>query len=55
MGNKPHASKRDKPMYPTTSQAKKGDYKMTIVGEGGVGKTSLTFQFIHHHFAEEYG
>jgi len=30
------------------------EYKLVVVGGGGVGKSSLTIQFIQQHFVEEY-
>lgn len=30
------------------------EYKLLMLGEGGVGKTALTVQFIQNHFVEEY-
>ena len=30
------------------------EYKIVIVGGGGVGKSALTVQFIQNHFVEEY-
>jgi len=30
------------------------DYKIVIVGGGGVGKSALTIQFIQHNFIEDY-
>jgi GTPase KRas len=30
------------------------EYKLVIVGDGGVGKSALTIQFVQHHFVEEY-
>jgi GTPase SAR1 family protein len=31
------------------------EYKLVIVGGGGVGKSALTIQFIQQHFIDEYG
>ncbi|KAJ6631040.1 small GTPase superfamily [Mycena sp. CBHHK59/15] len=30
------------------------EYKLVVVGGGGVGKSALTFQFILEHFVDEY-
>lgn len=30
------------------------DYKLVVVGDGGVGKSALTIQLIQNHFVEEY-
>lgn len=30
------------------------EYKLVIVGGGGVGKSALAIQFIHGHFIEMY-
>ncbi|OWA50627.1 Ras-like protein 1 [Hypsibius exemplaris] len=30
------------------------EYKLVVVGAGGVGKSALTIQLIQHHFVEEY-
>ena len=30
------------------------EYKLVIVGGGGVGKSALTIQFIQNHFIDEY-
>jgi GTPase KRas protein len=30
------------------------EYKIVVVGTGGVGKSSLTIQLINHHFMEDY-
>ncbi len=31
------------------------EYKLVIVGGGGVGKSALTIQLIQNHFIDEYG
>lgn len=31
------------------------ELKFVILGEGGVGKSATTIQFIQNHFIEEYG
>ena len=30
------------------------EYKLVVVGGGGVGKSALTIQFIQNHFIDEY-
>ena len=30
------------------------EYKMIVLGDGGVGKSALTIQFISNYFVEEY-
>ena len=30
------------------------EYKLVVVGAGGVGKSALTIQLIQNHFVEEY-
>lgn len=30
------------------------EYKLVVVGGGGVGKSALTIQFIQNHFVDEY-
>jgi len=30
------------------------DYKIVVVGDGGVGKSAITIQLIQNHFVEEY-
>ena len=30
------------------------EYKLVILGEGGVGKSAITIQLINHHFVDEY-
>jgi len=30
------------------------DYKIVVVGEGGVGKSALTIQFLQNEFLEDY-
>lgn len=30
------------------------EYKVVVVGGGGVGKSALTIQFIQSHFVDEY-
>jgi small GTP-binding protein len=36
------------------SQKDLKEYKLVVVGGGGVGKSALTIQFIQSHFVEEY-
>lgn len=31
------------------------EYKVVVVGGGGVGKSAITIQFIQQHFIDEYG
>ena len=31
------------------------NYKICVLGDGGVGKTALTIQLCSNHFVEEYG
>jgi len=30
------------------------EYRLVVIGSGGVGKSSLTIQFMHNHFVAEY-
>ncbi|KAH9974824.1 24 kDa ras-like protein [Russula compacta] len=30
------------------------EYKLVVIGSGGVGKSALTIQFMHNHFVEDY-
>ncbi|KJE95673.1 ras-like protein 2 [Capsaspora owczarzaki ATCC 30864] len=30
------------------------EYRVVVLGDGGVGKSALTIQFIQHHFVDEY-
>lgn len=30
------------------------EYKLVVVGGGGVGKSALTIQFVQSHFVDEY-
>jgi GTPase KRas protein len=30
------------------------EYRLVVIGSGGVGKSSLTIQFMHNHFVDEY-
>lgn len=30
------------------------EYKLVVVGAGGVGKSALTIQLIQNHFVDEY-
>jgi len=39
-------------MPPSTTHIK--EYKLVVVGGGGVGKSALTIQFIQSHFVDEY-
>lgn len=39
-------------MPPSTAHIK--EYKLVVVGGGGVGKSALTIQFIQSHFVDEY-
>jgi GTPase SAR1 family protein len=42
--------------YPTGVRFEMGtEFKLVIVGGGGVGKSATTIQFIQHHFIDEYG
>jgi polynucleotide 5'-kinase involved in rRNA processing len=34
-------------------QSKMTEYKLVVVGAGGVGKSALTIQLIQNHFVEE--
>lgn len=34
--------------------AKMTEYKLVVVGAGGVGKSALTIQLIQNHFVDEY-
>jgi ABC-type transporter Mla maintaining outer membrane lipid asymmetry ATPase subunit MlaF len=31
------------------------EYKLVVVGGGGVGKSALTIQLVQHNFVDEYG
>jgi len=33
---------------------KQPEYKLVVIGGGGVGKSALTIQFIQGHFVDEY-
>ena len=35
-------------------QMSKNSYHIVFLGDGGVGKSSITIQFAHNHFVEEY-
>lgn len=35
-------------------QNKMTEYKLVVVGAGGVGKSALTIQLIQNHFVDEY-
>jgi GTPase KRas protein len=37
-----------------TAHAGRQEYKLVVVGGGGVGKSALTIQFIQSHFVDEY-
>ncbi|MEQ2202525.1 hypothetical protein XENOCAPTIV_005221 [Xenoophorus captivus] len=37
-----------------TAAAKMTEYKLVVVGAGGVGKSALTIQLIQNHFVDEY-
>ncbi|KAI9434190.1 ras family-domain-containing protein, partial [Lactarius indigo] len=30
------------------------EYRLVVIGSGGVGKSALTIQFMHNHFVDEY-
>jgi GTPase KRas protein len=36
------------------ASACKMEYKLVVVGRGGVGKSCLTMRFVYNHFLEEY-
>ncbi|KAG8140432.1 hypothetical protein E2320_003103, partial [Naja naja] len=36
------------------SPAEMTEYKLVVVGAGGVGKSALTIQLIQNHFVDEY-
>ncbi|CAB3406423.1 unnamed protein product [Caenorhabditis bovis] len=38
----------------TTEKGVMTEYKLVVVGDGGVGKSALTIQLIQNHFVEEY-
>lgn len=31
------------------------EYRLVVIGEGGVGKSAITVQYINAHFVELYG
>lgn len=37
-----------------TNAVKMTEYKLVVVGAGGVGKSALTIQLIQNHFVDEY-
>lgn len=37
-----------------TNALKMTEYKLVVVGAGGVGKSALTIQLIQNHFVDEY-
>lgn len=37
-----------------TEQSQMTEYKLVVVGAGGVGKSALTIQLIQNHFVDEY-
>lgn len=37
-----------------TAAANMTEYKLVVVGAGGVGKSALTIQLIQNHFVDEY-
>ncbi len=45
--------RKNKNKMSTASQTRR-EYKIVVMGEGGVGKTALTIQFVVGHFVEEY-
>ncbi|MCJ8747359.1 hypothetical protein PDJAM_G00152480 [Pangasius djambal] len=49
--------KKKKPgllLYCITNTVKMTEYKLVVVGAGGVGKSALTIQLIQNHFVDEY-
>lgn len=38
----------------TNYPAEMTEYKLVVVGAGGVGKSALTIQLIQNHFVDEY-
>ncbi|MCI4393138.1 hypothetical protein PGIGA_G00153950 [Pangasianodon gigas] len=49
--------KKKKPgllLYCITNAVKMTEYKLVVVGAGGVGKSALTIQLIQNHFVDEY-
>ena len=42
------------PLLPPPQAQFLREYKLVVVGGGGVGKSSLTIQFIQAHFVDEY-
>lgn len=42
-------------LFPTGSRwCEMTEYKLVVVGAGGVGKSALTIQLIQNHFVDEY-
>lgn len=44
----------DVPVYVKTKTGIMTEYKLVVVGAGGVGKSALTIQLIQNHFVDEY-
>lgn len=42
------------PLSLTAGVVKMTEYKLVVVGAGGVGKSALTIQLIQNHFVDEY-
>jgi len=45
---------RERPLGAMAASKDLTEYKLVVVGGGGVGKSALTIQFIQSHFVEEY-
>ncbi len=42
------------PSASDTAAVRMTEYKLVVVGAGGVGKSALTIQLIQNHFVDEY-
>jgi len=53
-GKKKRRGNIDKRELGKKTAEKMTEYKLVVVGDGGVGKSALTIQLIQNHFVEEY-